>query len=216
MVGVTKLIGDYQQGAPMEAKVVVRAIKQLRKDATTNMTSDKPEQQAEGAAQRKIAMSLENLIEENLAKTGNEKLLQDYRNARTAIAKGHDVLASIDGATGKVSGAKLAELMNEGRPLSGKLKQTAEVSQAFPSAVKTPAPEPSMFAKRMSPYGMTHPGSVIAHAGTRMLDPLQLSSPYQSMFVDPRNKLSPQQERAMRYMMGAMGANQPGIPPAPQ
>lgn len=215
MGGVTKLLADYQQGISMPPQQVVRAIRKLRSDATTNLTSDKPEQLEIGRAQRKIAMSLENLIEDNLGASGNQALLARYRDARTAIAKSHDVESSLDPVTRKVSGAKLSQLLTEGRPLSGGLQQAAEVSGAFPGAMKT-VPEGDMFAKRMSPFGMTHPGSVIAHAGTRLLDPIQLSRPYQSMFVDPRNKLTPEQERGLRYMMAAMqGGRQDQIPTPP-
>lgn len=215
MEGVTKLLQDYQQGAPMQPKVVVRAIKKLRSDATTNIGSDKPEQVELGRAQRKIALSLEDLIEDNLAATGNKDLLTRYREARTAIAKSHDVESALDPVTRKVSSAKLSQLLTEGRPLSGRLEQAAEVSGAFPQAFKLPQ-EGDMFAKRMSPFGVTHPGAVAAHAGTRLLDPITMSSPYQSLFVDPRNRLSPEQERAFRYMMGALNANRSEIPAPPR
>lgn len=215
MEGVTKLLQDFQQGAPMQPKVVVRAVKKLRSDATTNMTSDKPEQIELGRAQRKIAGSLEDLIEANLTRTGADPaLLGKYREARTAIAKSHDVESALDN-TGKVSAQKLAQLQSEGRPLSGGLGDVAEVGRAFPSATKTP-PDEAMFAKRMSPFGMTHPAAVGAHAAAKWHDPMTLTRPYQSMFVDPRNRLSPEQERAMRYIMGAMGANRGEIPAPPQ
>lgn len=218
MKGVTKLLSDYQQGAPMEPKIIVRAIKKLRSDATTNLQSDKPEQLELGRAQRKIAGSLETLIEDNLAKTPNKALLGAYREARTAIAKSHDVESSLDPVTRQVSGEKLSALMTEGRPLSGRLGKLAEVSGQFPSAMREPSEE-SMFAKRMSPYGMTHPGAVGAHLATRWHDMPSITNraPYQSLFVDPRNRLSTEQERAMRYVMGAMGSNrQQDIPPVPQ
>jgi hypothetical protein len=74
-----------------------------------------------------------------------------------------------------------------------------------------------MFSSRMSPYGMTHPGAVGAHLATRWHDMPTITSsrPYQSLFVDPRNRLSVEDERLMRYMMGAMGSNRGEIPPAP-
>lgn len=219
---VLKLLGEYgyaqlppgigggninvpPRAKPIPAKVTVSAIKKLRKDASTNFSSDDPAKVELAHAQRSIAQSLENLIEENLAKGSNQQLLAEYRDARTMIAKGHDVLASLDPRTGKVSPERLATLQSD-RPLTGGLKQASDVARAFPGAMKEPS-EGDHFARRMSPSALAHPKSAGAHFLTRLTDPVELSKPYQHFAVDPRSRLSPEAERALRFMMSTQAAN---------
>ena len=214
MKQVTDLLEDYKQGKTIPADITVRAIKKLRSDATTNIAGEKPEQKELGLAQRKVAMALEGLIEDSLK---TPELLAQYREARTAIAKSHDVQSSLDPVTRKVDPSRLSALLTEGRPLTGKLESLAEVSGAFPGAVRTPE-EQSMFSSRMSPYGVVHPGAVGAHLATRWHDMPTLTNSrlYQDLFVDPRNKMLTPDEQRMRYLMGALaGSQQRDIPPAP-
>lgn len=214
MKEATKILAEYQQGKTFQPKEIVRAIRKLRTDAGTNLSMDKgPEQKQLGQVQKRIAASLEDLIEDNLTK--HPELLANYREARTSMAKAFNVEEALDPRTGKIDGGKLAALEQAGTPLSGGLADIARVSRAFPSAVKAPEPEGRMFSKTMSPYGMTHPGAVVAHETTRRLDPMQRTAIYQNLFVDPRNRLNPEMERAIRAFLGAQAGNRAGIPPAP-
>lgn len=210
---VTKLLADYRQGAPLPPATALRAIKKLRSDATTNFTSDKPEQVELARAQKKIATAVEDLVESSLG--ADKALMGKFREARTAMAKSYDIEAALDPTTRNISGQRLSQMLTEGKPISGGMRDLAEVGGAFPGALKTP-PEGDLFSKRMSPFGVTHPGALAAHAATKWHDPLTLSRPYQSLMVDPRNKLSPEQERGLRYMLAAMSANRGQIPAPPQ
>jgi hypothetical protein len=212
--GVMKLLSDYVQGTPMPPKVAVRAIKKLRGDATTNLSSDKPEQVSLGQAQRKIAVSLENLIEDNLG--ANPESLQRFRQARTAIAQSHDVESSLDPVTRKIDSAKLSALLTEGRPLSGGLKNIADIQGQFPGAMKQPKGDDDIFTKRMSPYAVTHPGAAAAHGLSRMTDPITTSSAYQRLFVDPATKVTPDQERLIRLLLSGQAGQQAQIPRPPE
>lgn len=225
---VLKLLGEYGYGAvppamagkvsmpprqqPIPADVTMRAIKKLRDDANTNFQSEHPEKVELAKVQKRIANSLENLVESNLQAVGPQQLVKQFRDARTAIAKSHDIENALDPVTGQVSGARLSKLLSEGRPLSGKLETMAEVSQAFPTATR-PEMESDLFTKRVTPMAIEHPQAMGAHWLTRMGRPITHSRPYQRMVVDPRNKQAYDQEMLMRWMLGAQAANIPQPPP---
>ena len=211
--GVMRLLSDYVKGEPLMPKVAIRAIKKLRADATTNLASDKPEQVELGQSQRKIAVALEDLIESNLPE-GSESL-QRFRQARTSIAQSHDVQAALDPVTRRIDPTKLSALQTQGRPLSGTLRTLAEGTGQFPGAVKPPKSE-ELFSKKMSPYGAVHPGAVAAHGVTKFHDPLTTSRIYQSLFVDPANKLTDQQALMVRVLLSNLAANQAQIPQPPE
>lgn len=202
---VLDLLADYQQGTTMQPKVALRAITKLREDASSNFSSDKPEKRALAKSQKGIANALEQLIDDNLAASGNQDLLGKYRNSRTMIAKAHDYMDSLVPGN-KISGPQMAQAQVSGKPLSGGAKDIAEVAGAFPGALAAPK-EQELFTRRVSPMAMTHPTAAAAHWTTRLADPIRNSPPYQALFVDPRTKLSPEQQQALRYLLGAQGAN---------
>ncbi len=211
---VLKLLGDYQQGTTMEPKVALRAIRKLREDASSNFTSEKPEKVSLARTQKGIANALEQLIDDNLAAGGNQQLLGNYRQARTMIAKAHDYMDALAPGN-RVSGAQMAQAQVGGKPLSGGAADIAEVSGKFPGAVAPPKESSELFTQKVSPMAITHPPAVLAHQFGRMLGPMQKTAPYQAMMVDPRNRLSAEQERGLRYLMAALQANQQGGIPTP-
>lgn len=234
MKGVLKLLGEYgyaqvpsaMQGKgialppraqPIPAKTVIRAISKLRDDATTNLSSDKPQQKEIGLVERRIAMSLEQLIDENLSQSGNQQLLQGYRNARTAIAKAHDYEYALNPVTRKIDPLALSAMQTEGRPLSGEAAKIAAVAGAFPGAVRTPASQrDDYFTKRVTPMATLHPPAMAAHWLTRMWHPMTTSGQYQRFIVDPASYLSPEQQQLLRYLSAAQQSNQrEGEIPAP-
>src|SRR5262249_54170451 len=89
-------------------------------------------------AQHRIAASLEDLVERNLKRSGQEQLLVGFRDARTTLARVYDIEKALNPATGNVDAAKLAQALKKGRPLSGDLKQVADFAGAFPKAVQMP------------------------------------------------------------------------------
>jgi hypothetical protein len=228
MKPVMRLLGEYGYAPPMgktsfpprskpiPPDVAMRAIKKLRADAGTNLSSDKPEQVELGHVQRKLAGAVEDLIEENLT-TGkaDPNLMQSFRSARTAIAKSHDVESSLDPGTRKFSPERLSRLMGEGRPMTGGMRDVAEVAGEFPGAMKG-KPEGEYFTQRVTPMAVTHPEAIGAHWAARLTDPIKTSRPYQSMFVDPGNKLSPDQGQYVRNMLAAIQAQSRGIPEPPE
>lgn len=136
---VDKLVSSMAEKSSFDAQSGIEAIKRLRADARANrMARDNPDRQALGKVQNKISAALEDLIDRNLQRSGNTQLLADYRAARTTLAKAFDVEAALNPITGNVDGAKLAQLLKKGRPLTGELKQAAEFASAFPKATQTP------------------------------------------------------------------------------
>ena len=229
MQPVLKLLGEYGYGAlpqgtkatvpprqqPIPPDVAVQAIKKLRADASANLSAhDKPEKIQLGMTQRRIAGSLENLIEENLTRTGDQGLMATFRQARTAIAKSHDVEASLDPVTRKVDASRLSKLQTEGRPLSGGMADLAEVGGAFPGATKAPKGD-DYFTRRVTPMAVMHPQAMGAHWLSRLSDPITTSAPYQKFVVDPRSHLSPEQQQMLYYLSAARSSNQRDIPAPP-
>lgn len=226
----TRLLGEYGYGQmppgvkgnvpprsqPIPTANVQRAIRIMREGASANFAAGGENNVALARAQKGIANALEGLVEQNLARTGQQELMGKFRDARTQMAKSYDIEESLDPSTRKLSGARLSSSMTGGRPLSGELKDLAEVSGQFPGAVKPPRGQDEMFTKKMSPMAVTHPPAMVAHQAGRLWDPITMSRPYQSAVVDPRNKISPEQERMIRMFLAAQAANRGGIPTPPQ
>ncbi len=91
-----------------------------------------------GTANKEAANILEDAIESHLKQSGQEQLLNDYRNARSTIAKTYTVEPAINKATGLVNPAKLATIYQskKGSVISGDIKNAAEISKAFPKSTK--------------------------------------------------------------------------------
>ena len=224
-----KLLGEYGYGAlpagtkakipprqqPIPADVTIRAIQKLRDDAATNFSSDKPEQKTLAGVQKGVANALEQLIDDNLASSGNQNLLEGYRKSRTMIAKAHDVISEIDPATGKLSASRAARAQ-EDRPLSGGLKAASDVAREFPGAMQAPKSD-DYFTRRVTPMAVLHPQAMGAHWLSRLADPVTTSDPYQRFITSPRSRLSPEQLQMLRLLTAASSSqNRDQIPQPPQ
>jgi len=210
-VGLQDALKDFKVRA-FHADSVMDQIKRLREGATNNLSSATATDDTirMGLVQKRIANALEQLLEDQLA--GKPEILKNFREARVKMAMSHAVQESLDPSTGRINQKKLAALLTEGGPLTGQLRQVAEVAQEFPGAVKPLSPDAGVFTKRMSPYAVSEPKAATAHLASHLLDPIRMSRPYQSMFVDPRMKLTPEQERLQRLMIG-LEAGQQQQPP---
>ena len=225
---VIKLLSEYgyaqvPQGAggnikipprqtPIPPEVAMRAIKKLRSDATTNFSSDKPEKVELAHVQKRLANSIETMIEENLAKTGDQGLMDKFRTARTAIGRSHDYESAMEPG-GRINAQKLASMQNEGKPLSGGTEDIAQVAGAFPSAVGKPKDE-TMFTQKTSPMAITHPPAVLAHQVPKWWEK-GLMNPAGQAMIDPRNRLTPQQQQMIRYLSAINAQNRANQIPTP-
>ncbi len=217
-VGLQEVLSDFTKPA-FTAEGAMAQVKRLREGASNNLGSPSAtdDQRRLGLIQRRIANAMENMIEENVARIGKPELMQRFRQARQTIAQSHDVESALDPVTRQVSGPKLSALLTEGQPLSGQLRKIAEVSGAFPQAVKDPA-KAGQPTEGMAPSGFWHPFAEAAHIGTGFMRPIMTHPLYQRMFADPRNRLTPEQERQLRFLSAAQASNrsQGDIPPPPQ
>lgn len=139
---VTPTIGDTGQAAAVnnfldtvktqlqsgaDGKTIVNSIRQLRRDAqaiynqqSAGINPPSPEAIARADVNMGIAKALETAIENSIT---DPKLVTDFRNARTALARTYDYERATNLATGVVDPQALAKLAAEVRPLSGKLQQ---------------------------------------------------------------------------------------------
>lgn len=135
---VQDLVSSLMSRESFSAQSTIEAIKLMRFNGSANRANIDPAKKALGRVQMKIANALEDLVDRNLEKAGNQQMLAEYRDARQTLAKVADVEKAINTTTGNVDGSKLAAALKKGRPLTGPLRDAAEFAQAFPKAVQTP------------------------------------------------------------------------------
>jgi hypothetical protein len=152
---VTPMIGDTGQAAAINnfldtikgqlqagtnGETTVKSIRQLRRDAqaiynqqSAGINPPSPEAIARADINMGVANALETAIENSIT---DPRLVTDFRNARTALARTYDYERATNLATGVVDPQALASLAAEGRPLSGKLAKLANVAANFPEVTQ--------------------------------------------------------------------------------
>jgi len=123
---IDKIVKDLRI-AEHDPEHAIELTKILRNDASKNILSDDPKVEALGKAQKKASKAIEDLVERNLAQTGKQKLLADFRAARVKIAKTYDIQSTLrpDGY------ADVRKLAGKADKLTGKLKTAAEFAGQF-------------------------------------------------------------------------------------
>jgi hypothetical protein len=115
-----------------DAKDAVLKVRELRSSATKNIKApNAPERNELGYAQKHIADAIEGQMLRHATSIGKTDLAQRFAAARTKLAQIHAVEAATKGNTGEVSAQALAKQLNNGVPLSGKLKTIADVANEF-------------------------------------------------------------------------------------
>ena len=117
-----------------DASSMLEKIKSLRQRASKNMQAPDPEKFELGIAQKKIATAMEDLIDRQVSAT-NPDLIKNFRDARVQLAKIYNVEDAL-GPNGNISAAVLARQLKRGVPLSGGLKDIAELYQEFPKVMR--------------------------------------------------------------------------------
>jgi hypothetical protein len=137
-VEIDNLQADLLAAKTISPPAAIEKIKDLRFNATKNYKSyDDPAKAALGAAQKRAANALEDLVERRLTQSGKSDLVDEFRQARTLIAKTYDAEAALNTATGNVSGRTLATISDK-HPLSGGMGRVAQVAKTFPKAMQSP------------------------------------------------------------------------------
>ena len=121
----------------LTGKDLLDNISNLRKDARTiyKKTDLSPEQRAVADANIGIANALEGLVEKNLA--GNPKLLEQFREARTKMAKSYAYENATDMNTGILDPLKIAQLTAKDNALTGDIAAIGKIAGNFPETVST-------------------------------------------------------------------------------
>jgi hypothetical protein len=105
-------------------------IRQLRKDSKKNIKSQDPVNNSLGHAQMQVANAIENELERFAVAQGKPDLVKRFKAARTELAKIH----TVETATlrnGDLSAPKLAAMQERGVPLTGPLKDVADIATEF-------------------------------------------------------------------------------------
>lgn len=168
LTGLVKSFGSTQQ---FDSQSAIEAIKVMRAAQRASVGAQDPSAVALGRAQGKIANALEDLVERNLAASGQRDLLASYRDARQTLAKVYDLEKALNPASGNVDAKKVANLLRKGR-LTGELKQIGEFGGSFPKAAQTLENMGSL--PQTSPLDWTAAGGIAAATGGSPLAALGL------------------------------------------
>lgn len=145
-----------------------------------------------------LAKQLEQSLETAATASGSPDLVAALRNARTEIAKTHDVERALNIATGDVSAPILGRALDKGAPLSGELETIGRFQQAFPAYAREGERIPTPGVSKSEALA----GAILGVGGTAALGPYGaaagalplvsgpiraalLSQPYQRLLVQP-------------------------------
>lgn len=123
---------------PWDAGAVVTEVRQLRKEANANSAppalgaKPDPKKTALAKAQLQVANALDDWLERNAAAVGSPEVAQQYKAARTRLAK----TASVERASagGKTDVRNLERQDDRGVPHSGRLKIASQTGEYFPES----------------------------------------------------------------------------------
>jgi len=192
------LKSDAFDGSAALAKII-----DLRDAANTAFASN---QKLLGNANKKAANLLEDEIERHLKSSGQEKMLDEFRNARQLIAKTYTVEKAMNPVSGNVDAKALARELKKGKPLTEELKTAAEFATQFPKAAQTvesmgslPQTSPLDIGAAGVMASLTNPAA-LASLGVRPgARAAALSSPIQNRLV--QGKITPEQSAMARMLM---------------
>jgi len=161
------------RSATMDTANTFKAIQDLRRYAKEDFAKQNSDM---GMARLGIAHQLENLIESNLSKTGQQGLLDQFRTARERFAKIYLLERVVNDSTGRVNLPKLASLSDTKAykgVLTGEFKDAAEFAKAYRKAAQKStgeaAPRFTVFDGLfgISMIGAGHPWAAAAELGAR-------------------------------------------------
>jgi hypothetical protein len=143
---VDRVIGQVENG--LSGENVVGQIRGFRKDANQVLKNPNASPIDIDVAETNlsIANALENLVESNIS---NPKALDDFRKARTAIAKTYDWERATGVTTKQVDPLQIAKLAEKGKPLTGKLADIANVAGNFPDIATLTSPADPLLYQRL-------------------------------------------------------------------
>ena len=134
--GVSDLV-DSLKVPSFDAGEAIQMTRVLRDQATQAYRQG---DNAMGRAAKEASKVIESEIERNLASKGKDgaQLLQNFRDARTLMAKSHSVEDAIVEGGGSVNAKVLAAALQRGKPLTGELKTIAQFANNFGDVAGVP------------------------------------------------------------------------------
>ncbi len=149
----------FQASSGLKASQRLRELSSKAYDANDNMV---------GAAYRQIAKAVEDAIDGHLQKFGDPDVISNFRNARQQIAKSYTIQAALD-ADGFVSAQKLANQLQRGAPLSGRLRDIARFAEEFPKSAKVIRENPINFGALSTILSAGGGGALLAGSPSGLL-----------------------------------------------
>jgi len=196
-------LAESLKSEAFDGSAAVAKIIDLRDAANTAYGA---QQKLLGNANKKAAELLEDEIERHLKTTGQEKMLEEFRNARQLIAKTYTVQKAMNPVSGNVDAKALARELKKGKPLTEELRTAAEFATQFPKATQTiesmgslPQTSPLDIGAAGVMASLTNPAA-LASLGVRPgARAAALSGPVQNRLV--QGKVTPEQSALARMLM---------------
>lgn len=125
---------DSLRSPSFEASSALAKIRELRAAADDAFRTGNTDV---ARASKGAAKALEDAVETHLQDVGNVALLNQFKDARTLMAKTYTVEKALNATTGTVDARKLGAMVNKGKPLTDELRQAGEFANRFPKANQT-------------------------------------------------------------------------------
>lgn len=186
-----------------------------------------PDALRRGQAASQEADLLEAALEGHAATAGRPELMDRLREARTRLAKSHDVERALNLGNAAVESRAIGRLLDKGRPLSGELETMGAFAEAFPGAnAPVSGRQPTGLSKTEHIVGgllatgtgisTGSPYSALAYlapaAASTVARRMVLSAPYQRLVArvpDPVVNAAPDTlATAIRQLSQAAGSNE--------
>ena len=138
---IDDLVNTYKDkySGTMDGPQTIQDIRALRFESKGWAQSEDPIQQKLGLTQQRIASALEDELGRQIP-VQNQGLLQRWQDARTQIAKLHELQEVTEG--GQVNPAKVLQLRDAGAPLSGAADSVANAADVAPEGMTRPSGAP--------------------------------------------------------------------------
>jgi hypothetical protein len=206
------LIRSYAKKTEMPTDKALEAIKDLRKQAKSEFVSGKD---GVATARLGIANQLENVFEENLSKTGQAGLVDQFRTARERFAKIYLLDRVTNDSTGRVNLQKLASLSDTKAykgVLTGEFKDAADLAKAYRKGTQRSTGEApqrlTVLDGLFATYGLA--GAIMGHPAALIPAAAEIGGRLAIPAMAGRGML---QNRTPSYQVGAMRRALPmGLP----
>jgi hypothetical protein len=135
---LTKKLAKVQQTAGLEQKKAAGMLGTDDEASVRALAEQRVLQQQLAQAQAVKTAAEEQLAQQPTGKRAVDHVISNYLSAREQFAKIYNVWDVTNTSTGEVNARGLAKLLGNDVPLSGELKDIADMARAFPKYFKTP------------------------------------------------------------------------------